>query len=104
MAPGLVTLILYPRRPDTHFNLDYYLNKHVPLANEIWGPHGMKFHSVSALPESTGYHLATVLEWTTKDGWDHAQKDERTKEVMRDLEEQNFTNAEAVFLMGDVVA
>jgi uncharacterized protein (TIGR02118 family) len=26
--------VLYPRQKDTHFDLDYYLNKHVPLVRE----------------------------------------------------------------------
>ena len=27
--------ILYPNKPDAHFDMDYYLNKHMPMAIEL---------------------------------------------------------------------
>ncbi len=31
--------VLYPSGPDTHFNLAYYLEHHIPLANQLLGAH-----------------------------------------------------------------
>ena len=30
--------ILYPNKPGSHFDADYYLNTHMPLANRLLGP------------------------------------------------------------------
>jgi len=31
--------VLYPNGPDTHFNMAYYLEHHIPLANQLFGAH-----------------------------------------------------------------
>ena len=101
MAPALVTIVLYTRGSGTTFDLDYYLNKHIPLAKEIWGPYGMKIHSVSGLQEQ--YHLSTVIEWEHTDSYERAQHDERTKDIETDIASGNFSNSKPVLLMGNLV-
>lgn len=31
--------ILYPNKPDTRFDIQYYLETHIPMATEIFGAH-----------------------------------------------------------------
>jgi uncharacterized protein (TIGR02118 family) len=31
--------VLYPNGPETHFNMAYYLEHHIPLANQLFGAH-----------------------------------------------------------------
>ena len=31
--------VLYPNGPDTHFDIAYYLDHHIPLANQLFGTH-----------------------------------------------------------------
>ena len=103
MAPALVTIVLYPRSNATHFNFEYYLTKHIPLAKEIWREYGMQIHSIQEMSTESGYHLACVIEWHRKDGYEQAQKDGRTKEIEHDIGSGNFTNATPVFLMGKMI-
>ncbi|HEY1984832.1 MAG TPA: EthD family reductase [Terracidiphilus sp.] len=30
--------ILYPNKPDSHFDVEYYLNTHMPMASKLLGP------------------------------------------------------------------
>lgn len=103
MAPGFVVLVLYPRKPGTTFDWQYYLSKHTPLANEIWGPYGMKMHSISEMAAESGYHQTCVIEWESKEGYEKAQQDDRSKEIMADIADGNFTTASPVFLAGKIV-
>lgn len=34
-------VILYPKTSDSHFNMDYYLNHHIPLVREIFKDLGL---------------------------------------------------------------
>lgn len=40
MAPITIT-VLYPNVEDATFNLEYYLQTHMPLAMQHFGPHGL---------------------------------------------------------------
>ena len=33
--------VLYPKDPTDNFDLDYYLNTHTPLVNQLLGPEGL---------------------------------------------------------------
>ena len=101
MAPAFTTVIIYPRSSDTTFNLQYYLNKHIPLAKELWGKYGMEVQSISEVDDS--YHLATVLGWESREAYERALQDPGSKDVMRDVNDGNFTNAPCVFLTGNRV-
>lgn len=103
MPPGHVIIVLYPRTVNTAFDLQFYREKHVPLTNEIWGPYGMKMHSVSEMDTDSGYHLTCVLEFPSIEAYEKASADERTKELIAQIDEGRFTRAKPVFLAGTVV-
>jgi uncharacterized protein (TIGR02118 family) len=91
-------LILYPKTDDSTFDMDYYVNTHMPLyANAIgdvcqaWGvsaAHGDKYHAVS---------------WMMVESMDAlgARMKEHGGPVMADI--KNFTNVRAEMITGDVV-
>lgn len=103
MAPAHVLVILYPRDPTTTFDFEYYLSKHTALIKDIWGPYGMKIHSVSEMDGDSGYHCMCVTEWTSKEGYAKAQQDARTKEIREGSAGDGFTTAKTVFLEGKSV-
>lgn len=37
-----VISVLYPLTPSTTFDMDYYLNSHLPLVNRLFGPKGQR--------------------------------------------------------------
>ena len=104
MAPAFVVLVLYPRGPSTTFDFQDFLSKHVSIVKEVWGPYGLKIHSVSETGEESGYHCICVLEWPSKEAYAKAQLDVRTNEIHADGAKGRFTTAMPMFLEGRVVA
>ena len=96
--PTFTVIVLYPRDPGTSFNLDYYLHSHIPLAEKFWGPHSMRFHSITPYASDNDYHLACMMEWDNADSYKSAQQDAGTKEVMDDVTSGRFTTVKPVFL------
>ncbi|CAA9957489.1 hypothetical protein CFE70_001067 [Pyrenophora teres f. teres 0-1] len=97
-------LVLYPRTPTSTFNKDYYLSTHMDLVKSVWGKYGLKSYSVvETSPESgSPYAFITVMDYESKEAFGEAVKDERTKEVMADVEK--FTNVKPEVVTGGVVA
>lgn len=106
--PAFSVVVIYPRGKDTYFNIDYYLQSHIPLAERLWGPFGMKLHSITHYGDtdesSAAYHLSCVLDWEGKEGFDRAQQSPSTKEVMDDVASGRITNVTPVFLSGVVAS
>ncbi|KAF2661898.1 hypothetical protein K491DRAFT_586097 [Lophiostoma macrostomum CBS 122681] len=95
--------LLYPipdDRTDT-FNVDYYLNKHIPLARDAWTKYGLTKWSVVRLAPATGYSLQTIMLWDSPQSLGNAFQ-EASKEVMSDLE--NFSTKAPVVIQGVVAA
>lgn len=104
--PAFSVIVIYPRGKDTYFNIDYYLKSHIPLAQRLWGPFGMKVHSITHYgggDAATGaYHLSCVLDWESKEAFESAQQSAGTKEVMDDVGSGRITDVTPVFLSGVV--
>ncbi|KAF2138450.1 uncharacterized protein K452DRAFT_233849 [Aplosporella prunicola CBS 121167] len=99
------TTILYPSASDATFDLDYYLNKHMPMVQEHFGPHGMKGWKVQKLVgtasgKGSPYSITCALEFGTKEEFDNALK-AGAEPVMADI--PNFSNKDPIFLVGEQV-
>ena len=102
--PAYTVLVIYPRGVDTFSNLDYYLTSHIPLAERLWGPSGMKVRSITHYGDECAYHLSCVLEWADKEAYERAMGDAAaSKEIMDDVGSGRITNSVPRFL-GGVVA
>ena len=102
--PSFTTTVLYPDTPGKKFDIDYYLNKHLPFAEEKWGPLGMKDWSVVAFtPGPDGslppYRLKTVSRWTSREAIQHATTSAEGQVVLYDA--PNFTDEVPVLLVGE---
>jgi hypothetical protein len=67
---------------------------------EIWGQYGLEMSSIARMDESSGYHLAGILSFPSESDYNAAQRDERTKELMDDVSNGNFTTSTPAFLTG----
>ncbi|CAH0003039.1 unnamed protein product [Clonostachys byssicola] len=82
--------------PSGHkFDLDYYLNTHMPLVAREWGSAGLTGYEVVQFTEGGAYQIQAVLKWTSLDAWNKASKDV----VLGDI--PNFTTAPATLLTGE---
>ncbi|KAK4936886.1 hypothetical protein LTR10_022343 [Elasticomyces elasticus] len=98
--------VLYPNEADTKFDMDYYLNKHMPLVMEKFGKHGLKGYQVTEYkPGDDGakpqFCTGCVLIWDEADHLRAALSSEDAGPVFGDI--TNFSNKQPVFLGGEVV-
>lgn len=106
MAPPNITItILYPNVQDATFDLEYYLQKHMPLAQQHFGPHGLVGYRVHKLVSTaTGdpapYSVMCLLEFPDRASWDEAVA-HAAPPVMADV--PNFSNKEPSLWVGEAV-
>ncbi|KAK7509286.1 uncharacterized protein IWZ02DRAFT_465905 [Phyllosticta citriasiana] len=104
MAPVTVS-VLYPTAPDATFNLEYYLQTHMPLVQEHFGLHGLIGYRVqklvsTATGDASPYSIMCLLEFPDRAAWDNALT-QAAGPVMADV--PNFSNKAPTFLIGEGV-
>lgn len=96
--------VIYPRNNDAQFDLDYYINNHMPLVSRLYGDYGLlDWHvdqgvSLSSKMPSDNI-VACYMYFDTLEHVKAAFKSEGAK-VMQDV--ANFTNIEPVVTLGQV--
>jgi hypothetical protein len=94
--------VLYLRSPNLTFNLEYYLNYHIPLCLKYWEPHGVIEARVVEADADQAYAYVVTMMWKDKAGWEKAKSQtEEIADIMGDVKE--FINAEPVFVVGQIV-
>ncbi|KIW17424.1 hypothetical protein PV08_04618 [Exophiala spinifera] len=99
--------VLYPNDEGSSFNLDYYVNKHMPMVMERWGKFGLKGYTVTEYkPGADGakpkYSAAGFLFWDTAEDLQAAlASQEDLTAIFADV--PNYANVEPVVLSGPVV-
>ena len=99
--------VLYPNKPGAKFDYDYYINKHMKMANEKFGPMGLVKSEVdkgvggmgagSPPPYLTlGHLIFNSIEDLLKANEAHGG------ELAADI--PNFTNVEPQFQISEIVA
>jgi hypothetical protein len=83
------------------FDIDYYLNKHIPLGRDAWSKYGLKKWAVVKLAPETGYSLQAIMTWESPQSVGRAMK-EAGAEVVGDLE--NFSTEKPVVIQGLLAA
>ncbi|KIV81383.1 hypothetical protein PV11_03574 [Exophiala sideris] len=103
------SLVIYPGPSGSdqtlNFNMDCFLNTHMPLATKQWKSFGLRDWKVVELrPGADGsrpYSIATVMSWDSLEGLKEALASDAFKVVAGDV--KNFTDMRPLFLTGYVV-
>lgn len=86
--------VMYPNEPGKRFDMDYYLQSHMPLVRERYTAHGLIGADVDEALSKSGERAAPflVIAYMTFPGMDEfmAATKAAGKEVMADV--QNFTD------------
>ena len=96
--------ISYPRKDDARFDLDYYINTHMPLVTKLYGDYGLfDWHVDKGISLSSKVPSNNVVVcYSYFDTLDHVKaafKKEGTK-VMQDV--PHFTDIEPVIDFGQI--
>lgn len=95
-----IVSVLYPNRPGTRFDMDYYTGHHLPLVRRLLEPAGLRrmgyFRPVEADPAAP-YLLVATLHFDDMDSL-HAALAAHGAETQADI--PRFTDAVPVILLG----
>lgn len=86
-------VVLYP---PGKFDIDYYLEKHMPIAMKQWGPHGFKSYKIITFAEGSPYTTQCTMFWDSHEAFDKGVGSPEAKEVFDDL--PNFTDTKPVLM------
>ncbi|KAF2801922.1 uncharacterized protein BDZ99DRAFT_552185 [Mytilinidion resinicola] len=98
-TPIYVTILYHTS--NTRFGMAYYLDHHIPLSKNEWGPYEMTSCVVCDTVKSSEYAVMVIATWRSIESWNKAQEADCTKAIVEDV--KNYTDAEAVVLVGSVV-
>ena len=99
-------LVLYPRQPGSTFGMKYYTEKHLPLARDLLGAHGLvkleADNGISSADPGAPSPFVVVAHATFNSAEDvHKAFQAVGKEVMGDI--PNFTNIQPQIQISEVI-
>lgn len=96
------TTVLYPTKEGSTFDMDYYLQKHMPLVTAKWGSYGLTQWLVTDLRGTEQpYSVQATLIWESAASFDKA-REAAGAEVFADI--PNFSSEQPIVLFGGVKA
>ncbi|QIW97991.1 hypothetical protein AMS68_003509 [Peltaster fructicola] len=92
--------VLYPQ--GAKFDMDYYLQTHMPLVQKHWGPIGLKSWKITKIGDADApFIVQATLEWASMDEFKSASSGDTAKTVFGDI--PNFCDKQPTVLTGSVV-
>ncbi|KAE8141392.1 hypothetical protein BDV38DRAFT_279292 [Aspergillus pseudotamarii] len=90
--------VVYPTSAASTFNMEYYLNHHIPLVKKRWGPQGLQSCSVVTGDKDAGYHVQATMVWKNRASYGNMTG---VEEVRGDV--KNFTDVAPYRWVGSIV-
>ena len=95
--------VIYPISDDTNFDMDYYLNTHMPIVGQHMGPHIQSTLVTKGLGSpggnAPGFYAVATIVFEDQNAFNAAMK--VAGPVMADV--PNFTNVQPDVLIGEVI-
>ncbi len=102
----VVVTVSYPFKAGSRFDLDYYMNRHMPMVSELWGPEGLaEAHVLQGTGTPAGepapVGVTALLHFASLRAFKSAGK-KHGAAVMGDI--KNFTDIEPVIQFNAVLS
>ncbi|KAL7935908.1 hypothetical protein V8C35DRAFT_298544 [Trichoderma chlorosporum] len=98
----IVTVLYNTLAEGDFFDMDYYLNTHMPLVQKTWSQDGLKSWQVLQCPPDGPFYGGAVLTWEKAEGAAKSLAAEKTKPVFDDV--PNFTNLTPIVITSPVIS
>ncbi|PTB65012.1 hypothetical protein BBK36DRAFT_1169796 [Trichoderma citrinoviride] len=99
MASVLTVLYNQPKEGE-FFDMDYYVNKHMPIANEKWTPLGLKSWQVIKYGPDAPFYGGVILNFEKPEAAANVLTATESQPVFDDV--PNFTNLKPILLPANV--
>ncbi|MBE3045513.1 EthD family reductase [Candidatus Bathyarchaeota archaeon] len=97
---------LYPNTPDARYDVDYYINIHMPLVQQHWKQYGLLSWSVSSFASDATkpalYSFMSIIHFESTDSIHAALASPERAVVMGDVEK--FANTPPLILIAETKA
>lgn len=95
--------VIYPNPPDSQFDMDYYLQTHMPLVSEVWQKYGLQKWEVIKLNQGRAgarpeFRTQAILTWESEEAFQKGMGAEEAKTVFGDI--PAFTNTSPILVAG----
>ncbi|KAI1213668.1 uncharacterized protein F4807DRAFT_195784 [Annulohypoxylon truncatum] len=92
----ITMMIAYLKGP--RFDMEYYLQHHLPMVTPIWKPFGMgAFRTMAPTDSQSPYAMLTQIEWPDMEAFNRAQAETSADTSQRFMEDiKNFTDKDPV--------
>jgi uncharacterized protein (TIGR02118 family) len=98
-----MTVLRVCYKSGVRFDHDYYVSRHVPLAAEVFGPHGVVHIEVVKVATSTApYQVMFSAYFESDTGLQNAMQSPRMREVLGDI--PNYHDGSPDVMIGEAVA
>jgi uncharacterized protein (TIGR02118 family) len=101
---SIIVLYKTSEANDGKFDIDYYVSRHMTLAEKAWECAGIEGWQALKFPEVGGvkpaYHASAVVTFDSPEGATKALRVAATEEVFGDV--PNFTNLQPLLMSGEV--
>ncbi|KAF2705393.1 hypothetical protein K504DRAFT_460645 [Pleomassaria siparia CBS 279.74] len=94
--------VLYPAKEGATFDLDYYKNTHMALAQKVWGGVGLKSWTVQKYGPDAPFSHSVIMAWESTEAFGKAAALPGTAEIMDDV--KNFSTEKPTVIVGEDVA
>ncbi|KAI0843272.1 hypothetical protein F5Y06DRAFT_254471 [Hypoxylon sp. FL0890] len=96
--PDMAIIMMIGYTNDSRFNLEYYLNHHLPIVTPVWKPFGMgAYRAMAATDSKSPYAMLVEIEWPDMESFQRAQAEtpvETSRKFIEDM--KNFTDKDPV--------
>ncbi|KAI1500241.1 ethyl tert-butyl ether degradation EthD [Biscogniauxia marginata] len=96
-----IVVVSYPHKPEARFDIDHYVNVHMPHVSKIWGPVGLRSWAVTQ-PIDPEYVIQAVVTWESMEAWKTASQGPEAKGIFDDV--PKFTNLDPLIVKGGVLS
>jgi uncharacterized protein (TIGR02118 family) len=101
----MIVSVIYPKTESSTFDHTYYVQKHVPLVNDLWGHHGMRglqvLRGTGSLGGAAAYELIALIDFESTEAF-LAAAGAHADEIMGDI--PHFTNIQPIVQFNEPVA
>ncbi|RFU79636.1 hypothetical protein TARUN_2577 [Trichoderma arundinaceum] len=98
--PSNLTVLYNQPKEGEYFNLEYYINTHMPIVKKQWTPLGLKAWQVIKFGPGSQFYGGVLLTWENPENATSVLTAAESKPVFDDV--PNFTNLTPILLPSSI--
>ncbi|KAF6785550.1 hypothetical protein CMUS01_16561 [Colletotrichum musicola] len=103
---SIAITVLFRNEPDAKYDIDYYVDNHMPMIQSLWGKYGVTGWSATKYTSGADcsapeFSFGSTVTWESEDQIATAFAGPEAKQIMGDV--PKFSNTKPIFLFGETI-